>query len=178
MRKLPPSSGSFSSSVTWWPRTAQAQAAYSPPGPPPTTTTRFAASAGVSSASRPTQGFTAQVMGLPANILGTQPSRQPMQGASSSRWPVRALAGSSGSAMLWRPKAIRSARPCFTSSSAYWGSVNRPTAMTGTDTARLISVTRSALKPPWVTPGAHMNSSWRWTARVTWRASTPHSCSR
>ena len=27
--------------------------------------------------------------------------------------------------------------------------------MTGTLTARLISVTRSALKPPWVTPGAH-----------------------
>ena len=50
--------------------------------------------------------------------------------------------------MLCRPKAIRSARPCRTSSSAYWGSVKRPTAMTGTVTARLISSTSGALEAP------------------------------
>ena len=117
-------------------------------------------------------------MGLPESMLGTQPSRQPMQGARVSSCPSLARLGSSGSAMLCRPKAIRSARPCRTSSSAYWGSVKRPTAMTGTVTARLISSTSGALKPPWNCPGAHMNSSRRWTARETWMASTPHSCSR
>ena len=178
MRKLPPGSSSFSIRVTWCPLAAQAQAAYRPAGPPPTTATRFGTAAGVNSLSRPAQGFSAQVMGLPANMLGTQPSRQPMQGVSSSSFPRRALFGSSGSAMLCRPKAMMSARPCFTRSSAYCGSVKRPTAMTGTVTARLISLTSGALKPPWVTPGAHINSSRRWTERVTWMASIPHSCSR
>ena len=101
-----------------------------------------------------------------------------IKGARLSNCPLSALFGRSGSAILWRPKAIRSARPCFTRSSAYCGSVKRPTAITGTETARLISVTRSPLKPPWTRPGAHINSSWRCTTRVTWRAFTPHSCSR
>lgn len=101
-----------------------------------------------------------------------------IKGARLSNCPLSALFGRSGSAILWRPKAIRSARPCFTRSSAYCGSVKRPTAITGTETARLISVTRSPLKLPWTRPGAHINSSWRCTTRVTWRAFTPHSCSR
>ena len=142
------------------------------------TTTFFLTSAGFSSASRPAQGFMAQVMGRPCSMFGTQPSRQAMQGVSFSSWPFLALFGSSGSAMLWRPKAMRSARPCFTSSSAYCGSVKRPTRMTGTDTALFISAPSSALKPPWVMFGAHMNSSWMWMERVTWMASTPQTCSR
>ena len=161
MRKLPPSSLSFSNKVTEWPNTAHAQAAYRPAGPPPTTATLFFTAAGCHSPSLPTQGFRAQVIGFPANIFGTHPSRQPIHGINSSSFPDLALLGSSGSAMLCLPNATRSARPCFTSSSAYCGSVNLPTVITGTETARLISLVRSPLKPPCVIPGAHINSSCR-----------------
>ena len=60
-----------------------------------------------------------------------------------------------------------SVRPSRTRSSAYCGSVKRPTVMTGIVTARLISVTRSAEKPPWTAVGAHIYSSRICTDRDT-----------
>ena len=56
---------------------------------------------------------------------------QRMQGVISSARPVRALLGSSGSAMVPRAMAMRSAPPAASVSSINWGSWNAPRVSTG-----------------------------------------------
>jgi len=67
-RTWPPNCDAASTSTTECPRRAATSAASIPAGPPPTTTIRRATGAGVSvpspsSSSRPTAGFTVQVIG-------------------------------------------------------------------------------------------------------------------
>ena len=98
-------------------------------------------------------------MGLPAYMLETHPCRQAMHGIVSSSRPSAYLRGISGSAKLWRPNATRSHFPCPIKSSGKYGSVKRPTEITGMLMHSLIFATKSALNPACTEVGAHMNSS-------------------
>ena len=134
--RWPPSSRSFSRSITRCPRLAATAASFIPLGPPPTTTTFFAASVLTRLSvpcphwrSRPDTGFIIQITSRFSNKRATH-SLAPTHLIISLSRPARALATRNGSAIWARVIPTMSAAPSSIICSAMLRSMMRPTMKT------------------------------------------------
>mmetsp|Transcript_2900 Transcript_2900/g.8763 ORF Transcript_2900/g.8763 Transcript_2900/m.8763 type:complete len:272 (-) Transcript_2900:634-1449(-) len=108
----PPTSWSFSNSVTRCPRAASAVAQAMPATPAPTTATAFGEGEGAksraASVSCPARGFTRHETGIILKVWSRHAWLQAMQVFVASSWPRKALATRSGSAKKGRAIETRS----------------------------------------------------------------------
>ena len=100
-----------------------------------------------------------------------------MHGRSSLKRPSSTLIGQSGSAISARPSSTRSASPSATTFAASSGSSSRPTAITGTFTARLTAAAYSTMCPRGTNIGASVTCSVCQVPAETLIAATPASSS-
>ena len=152
-----------------------------PAGPPPTTATVRLVSAGVMaySSSRQTCTFTLhQMVRAIWSPRARQPSLQRMQGRMSSGRPSLAFFGHSGSAQRGRPSPMKSPLPVSRISSASFGLVMEPEAITGMLTCFFAASAAQVLWARLMPMGLTSWMVWWWLPPLMWMAATPRASRR